>query len=406
MAAFEYAALDSNGKERKGVVEGDSPRGVRQQLRDDGWFPLEVTEVAERRAERESGLGRGSRRRASTKDLTLFTRQLATLLAASMPLEEALAAVSRQTDKKSMRAIATGIRAHVLEGRSLADGLAAFPRTFPELYRATVAAGEQTGHLDHVLERLADYTERRHALKQTVMQALIYPALLLVVSITVVIALLTYVVPKVTRVFQDTGQELPAMTRGLIGFSDFLQVVGPYLAAGLLVGGVATGLAMRLTWFRRLVHRLLLALPLFGSLVRGLNTARFARTLAILAGSGVQVLDALRIAASVIANLPMREAVTEASSRIREGTAISAALDRSAQFPPMMVHLIASGEGSGRLADMLERAATNQEREVESATSVMVSILGPLAVLIMGLVVLVIVIAMLQPIFEMNQMTF
>ncbi len=404
MPAFEYAALDSNGREQKGVVEGDSPRGVRQQLRDGGWFPLEVTEVAARRASQASGGGRNSQRRASTKDLTLFTRQLSTLLAASMPLEEALGAVSRQTEKKAMRAIATGVRAHVLEGRSLADGMGAFPRAFPELYRATVEAGEQTGHLDRVLERLADYTERRHQLMQTVVQALVYPALLLIVSIAVVVALLTYVVPKVTRVFEDTGQELPAMTKGLIGLSEFLRVTGPYLAMGLLGGIVALALAMRVTRFRRTMHRLLLMLPLVGWFVRGLNAARFARTLAILAGSGVQVLDALRIGASVIANLPMREAVTEASSRIREGTAISAALERSAQFPPMMVHLIASGEGSGRLADMLERAANNQEREVESTTSVMVSILGPLAVLLMGVVVLAIVIAMLQPIFDMNSM--
>lgn len=403
MPAFEYAALDANGREQKGVLEGDSPRSVRQQLREQGWFPLEVSEVAERKG--GGGTGRTSRRRASSKDLTLFTRQLATLLGASTPLEEALSAVARQTDKANMRAIATGVRAYVMEGRPLADGMAAFPRAFSELYRATVEAGEQTGRLDQVLERLADYTERRHRLSQTVIQALVYPVLLLLVSVAVVVALLTFVVPKVTRVFQDTGQELPAMTKALIGLSDFLRVSGPYLLAAGIGLGFAFAMAMQRTAFRRAVHRSLLTLPLIGTFTRGLNTGRFARTLAILAGSGVQVLDALRIAAGVIPNVPMREAVSDAASRIREGTAISTALERSGQFPPMMVHLIASGEGSGRLEEMLERAADNQEREIENTTSIMVSILGPAAVLLMGIVVLLIVIAMLQPIFEMNSMT-
>jgi general secretion pathway protein F len=403
MPAFEYAALDGSGREQKGVLEGDSARGVRQQLREQGWFPLEVSEVAERKS--AGGSSALSRRRASSKDLTLFTRQLATLLGASTPLEEALSAVARQTDKANMRAIATGVRGYVMEGRPLADGMAAFPRAFSELYRATVQAGEQTGHLDQVLERLADYTERRHHLTQTVIQALVYPVLLLLVSVAVVVALLTFVVPKVTRVFEDTGQELPAMTKALIGLSDFLRVSGPYLLAAGVAFGIGFALAMRRLAFRRAVHRGLLKVPLVGSFTRGLNTGRFARTLAILAGSGVQVLDALRIAAGVIANVPMREAVTDAASRIREGNAISSALERSGQFPPMMVHLIASGEGSGRLEEMLERAADNQEREIENSTSIMVSILGPAAVLLMGIVVLLIVIAMLQPIFEMNSMT-
>jgi general secretion pathway protein F len=405
MAAFEYAALDERGKERKGVVEGDSARSVRQKMREQGWYPLEITEVAAKKAQRGQGGAAANRRGASSKDLTLFTRQLATLLGASTPLEEALRAVGRQTEKARMQAIATGVRAYVVEGKTLADGMGAFPRAFSELYRTTVAAGEQTGNLDQVLERLADYTERRHRLTQTVIQALVYPVLLLIVALAVVVALLTFVVPKVTRVFQDTGQQLPGLTKALIGFSDFLRSYGIILliVAGLLI--VLFSFAMRYLRFRRAVHRVLLRLPLVGTFTRGLNTGRFARTLAILAGSGVQVLDALRIAAGVINNVPMREAVTDAAYRVREGSAISKALDRSGQFPPMMVHLIASGEGSGRLDEMLERAADNQEREIENTTSLMVSILGPMAVLIMGVMVLLIVIAMLQPIFEMNRMT-
>ncbi|HKJ95588.1 MAG TPA: type II secretion system inner membrane protein GspF [Gammaproteobacteria bacterium] len=403
MAAFEYAALDPAGKERRGVLEGDSARGVRQQLRDQGWIPLDVEEVAERRP-RAGALGT-RRTRASSKELTLFTRQLATLLGAGSPLEEALRAAARQTEKASMRNLVTGIRARVVEGHSLAEGLAQFPRAFSELYRATVAAGEHSGHLDQVLERLADYTERRHQMRQTVAQALVYPILLLVVSVAVVIALLTFVVPKITRVFEDTGQTLPPLTRALIGLSGFLREYGIWLALAAAAVVVGFGLALRRPAFRRQVHTALLRLPLIGSFIRGLNTARFARTLSILAGSGVQVLEALRIAAEVISNIPMREAVTDAAVRIREGTAISTALERSGQFPPMMVHLIASGEGSGRLEEMLERAADTQEREVEATTGVMVSVLGPAAVLIMGVVVLLIVMAMLQPIFQMNSMT-
>jgi len=403
MAAFEYAALDDGGKERKGVVEGDSARAVRQQLREQGWFPLEITEVAERKGS-QTGVSGRSRRGASTRDLTIFTRQLATLLAASTPLEEALRTAGRQTDKSRMQAIITGVRAYVVEGKSLADGMAAFPRAFSELYRTTVSAGEQTGNLDRVLERLADYTERRHRLSQKVVQALVYPALLLTVAIAVVIALLTYVVPKVTRVFEDTGQELPALTKALIVLSGFLRDYGLILGMAIGVSMVLFAMAMRYLGFKRRVHRIVLRVPLIGAFTRGLNTGRFARTLAILAGSGVQVLDALRIAAGVISNVPMREAITDAAYRVREGSAISKALERSGQFPPMVVHLIASGEDSGRLDEMLERAANNQEREIENTTTIMVSILGPLAVLLMGVMVLLIVIAMLQPIFEMNRM--
>ncbi|WP_435104224.1 type II secretion system inner membrane protein GspF [Arhodomonas sp. AD133] len=401
MAAFEYNALDGGGKEHNGVLEGDSARQVRQQLRDRGWIPMAVDEVRERR--RGGGIAR-RRSRIRAGELTLLTRQLATLVGSGTPLEESLRAVSRQSERQSVRNLVTGVRARVVEGHTLADGLAEFPRVFNELYRATVAAGEQTGHLDTVLERLADYVEKRQQMRQRIQQALIYPIALVIISIGVVSLLLTYVVPKVTRVFADTGQTLPMLTRGLIATSDFLRAWGPLLLVAVI--GIAIGFAasMRREGFRRRVHAVLLRLPLIGRLTRSLNTARFARTFSILMGSGVPVLEGLRISAGVIANLPMREAVSGAASRIREGTAIARALENSGQFPPMTVHLVASGEGSGNLEGMLERAAHSQEREIDGLIGTLLALFEPLLIVVMGGIVLTIVLSIMLPIFELNQL--
>jgi len=401
MGAFEYEALDAGGKERKGVLEGDTPRQVRQQLRDKGWIPLEVGEVAEKASR---GPRLGMRRGASTAEVTLITRQLATLVASGQPLEEALRAIARQAEKPRLRNMVTAVRSRVLEGHTLADALADFPRVFNELYRATVSAGEHTGHLDLVLERLADYTEGRQYMRQKVQQALIYPIALVVIAIGVVILLLTYVVPKVTKVFENIGHQLPVLTRGLIATSDFLRDNGIWLALLLALAVIGFGYAMRNIRFRRRVHRFLLGMPLIGRLTRGLNTGRFARTFSILAGSGVPILDALRISAGVINNVPMREAVEDASSRIREGTGISKALERTGQFPPMAMHLIASGETSGDLEGMLERAAINQEREIEGMINTLLALFEPILIIVMGSIVLVIVLAILLPIFQLNQL--
>ncbi|MCS4502979.1 type II secretion system inner membrane protein GspF [Arhodomonas aquaeolei] len=402
MAAYEYTALDTAGREHGGVLEGDSPRQVRQQLRERGWLPVAVEEVRERR-ERGAGLA-GGRARIRTAELVLFTRQLATLVGSGTPLEEALRTVARQSERPAVRRVVTGIRARVVEGHPLAAGIAAFPRVFSELYRATVAAGEQTGHLDIVLERLADYVEKRQQMRQRVQQALIYPLALVVISIGVVTLLLTYVVPKVTRVFADTGQALPALTRGLIATSGFLRDWGWALLLVLAAAAVIFSLSLRRPAFRRRVHASLLRLPLVGRLTRGLNTARFARTFSILMGSGVAVLEALRISAGVIANLPMREAVADAASRIREGTGIAPALEASGQFPPMTVHLVASGEGSGNLEGMLERAAASQEREIDGLIGTLLALFEPLLIVVMGGIVLVIVLSIMLPIFELNQL--
>lgn len=402
MGAFEYQALDDTGKQRRGVLEGDTARQVRQKLREQGWLPLEVAEIArqERSSKRIFTLSGG----ASAQEVALITRQLATLVGSGLPLEEALQAVAQQSEKPRLRRMMTAVRAKVMEGHTLADGLAGFPRAFSEMYRATVAAGEQTGHLELVLERLADYTESRQHMRQKVQLALFYPIGLMVVAVSVVVLLLTYVVPKVVEVFSDVGQELPGLTKTMIALSGFLRDYGIWLLLAIAAAALTFGYAMRRSSFRRRVHRLVLRLPLVGKLNRGINAGRFARTFAILAGSGVPILEALRISAQVISNLPMRDAVEDAASRVREGTGISRALERSKQFPPMLLHLISSGELSGRLEQMLERAAINQERETESTIASMLAVFEPMLILVMGGMVLLIVMSILMPIFQLNQL--
>lgn len=401
MGAFEYTAVDRGGRQRKGVLEGDTARQVRQLLRERGMLPMAVNEVVEReRRARSFNLRRG----ISAADLALVTRQLATLLRSGMPLEETLLAVGEQNEKPRLKTILLGVRSRVMEGHTLAAGLAEFPQAFPEIYRATVAAGEQSGHLDPVLERLADYTESRQQLRQRVSHALIYPIILTVLAISIVGGLLVYVVPKVVGVFENTGQALPPFTRALIASSDFLREHGIWLVVLLVLGVYAFRRMLRQVDFRRRWHRFLLRVPVTGRLTRGINTARFTRTLSILAGSGVPVLEALRIAGDVVTNLPMREAVAEAAVRVREGAPLGRSLGASRLFPPMTMHLIASGEASGELESMLERAAANQEREVDSLVGALLAILEPALILLMGALVLAIVIAILLPIFQLNQL--
>jgi general secretion pathway protein F len=401
MGAFEYSALDSRGRQSKGVMEGDNARQVRQQLREQGLTPLAVAPVVEREGRRG---GTGSRRGISATDLALVTRQLATLVRSGLPLEESLRTVARQTEKARIKSMLLAVRSRVTEGHPLAYGLAEFPRAFPELYRATVAAGEQSGHLDAVLERLADYTESRQQLRQKIQLALFYPAMLTLMALVVTVGLLTYVVPEVVRVFEGIGQQLPLLTRLLIGLSDFLREHGVWLLLGTVLGVVAFRRALRVPAQRWRFHALLHRLPLIARLMRGVNTARFSRTLSILAASGVPVLEALRIAAQVLSSLPMRASVEDAASRVREGSSLFTALERGGYFPPMTLHLIASGESSGRLEEMLERAAENQERELETTIAAIMGLFEPLLILAMGGIVLVVVLAILLPIFDLNQL--
>jgi len=402
MGAFEYTALDAGGRERTGILEGDTPRHIRQLLREKQLLPVTVSEVAQKEATRQKSFS--LTRRVSAADLSLFTRQLATLVRAGLPLEESLLAVSQQTEKPRVQSIILGVRARVMEGHTLADGFAEFPKVFPEIYRATVSAGEQAGHLDNVLERLADYTESREGMRQKIMAAMLYPIVLSVMCFAIVCGLMTFVVPKVVAVFEATKGKLPWITQALIGTSDFMRAEGIYLIIAAVIAFILFTRWLRNPDARRKWHRLQLRMPLVGKLSRGFNTARFTRTFSILAAASVPILEALRISGEVVNNLPMRDAVTDAATRVREGAAIGRSLATSKLFPPMTIHLISSGESSGTLENMLERASIAQERELDGLLGTMVGLLGPLLIVTMGLFVMGIVFAMLLPIFEMNQL--
>jgi general secretion pathway protein F len=401
MEAFEYMAVDADGRGRRGVMEGDTQRQIRQKLRDQGLIPLSVAAVPRRRAQAE---GARVARSIGGTELALLTRQLATLVVSGSAVEEALAAVSRQCVNRRHKGILLGVRSRIMEGYSLAEGLAQFPRVFPELYRATVAAGERSGHLGEVLGFLADYCERSQDLRRTIGLALLYPVVLCTVALLVTAAMLGYVVPQVVSVFEGTGQELPLLTRLLIETSHFIRHWGLLLIVviALLLAGARA--ALRREHVRHRAHELLLRLPLVSRLVRGMNAARFSGTLGILVSSGVPLVNALAIASDVVVNLPMREAAKEAARKVSEGSSLYRALEGTGQFPPVMVEMIASGEASGTLEEMLTRAAANQEKETHTLVMTAVGLFEPLLILAMGVMVLTIVMAILLPIFELNRL--
>ena len=403
MGAFEYTALDQKGREKKGVVDGDSARLIRQQLREKDLVPLTVIEVKKQLANKKNSVF-VIEQRINTTELALMTRQLATLSRSGIPLDEATATVARQSIKPKVKKLLLGVRAKILEGHTLADGLRDYPHVFTEMYCATVAAGEQSGHLDVVLERLADYTEQRQQLQQRLKLALIYPVILTVMSILVVSGLLTYVVPEVVKVFSDTGQQLPFLTTALIATSDFMQEWFIYILMALIVGFGVFKKLLKQPVFKKRYHQLLLKIPVIGNLVLGGNSAQFSRTLSILAASGIPILDAMRISIQVMDNVPMREAVDVAAQQVSEGSSLSVTLEQSGYFNPMLINLIASGEATGQLEQMLERAATNQEKELETTMAMLMGLLEPLLIVAMGGVVLIIVLAILLPVLDLNQL--
>ena len=403
MAAFEYVALDTKGRQQKGVLEADSARQVRQLLREKQLAPLQV-EPAHRKEHSEKSGGFSLRRGLSARDLALVTRQLATLIGAALPIEEALRAAAAQSRQPRIQSMLIAVRAKVLEGHSLANALGAFPAAFPELYRATVAAGEHAGHLAPVLEQLADYTEQRQQSRQKIQMALLYPVILMLASLGIVGFLLGYVVPDVVRVFVDSGQTLPALTRGLILLSELVKAWGALVIVLAVLGVIAFRRALRNEDLRRRWHAFLLRLPLVGGLIAATETARFASTLAILVRSGVPLVEALAIGAEVVTNRIIRTDVANATQRVREGGSLSRALEASRQFPPMMLHMIASGERSGELDQMLARTARNQENDLAATIGLMVGLFEPFMLVFMGAVVLVIVLAILLPILSLNQL--
>ena len=404
MPAFEYVVLDERGKQKKGVLEGDSARQVRQQLKEKGMVPLSVETTSQKSDKQDNTKLQFSRGSISAADLAIVTRQMATLLQAGLPLEEALKAVSRQQEKGNNKSMMLAIRAKVVEGHTLAGSLNEFPRSFPELYRATVAAGEHSGHLDLVLEQLADYTEARYRTKKKVQGAMIYPLVLTSFAFLIVAGMLTFVVPKIVSVFEDSGQELPMLTRILIGASELLQSWW-WLLIILMVGAVfGFKRALKSESFRFRFHAWLLKAPLLGKITRGLDASRVASTLSILSKSGVPLVDAMKISGQVASNVCIRESVVLGADKLKEGSSLFAALDGSGYFPPMMMQMIASGERSGELDSMLARAATNQERELEDLIDTIVALFEPLMLVVMGGVVMIIVLSIMMPILSMNSL--
>lgn len=401
MAAFEYVAMDGAGRTRRGILNGDSARHIRSRLRDLGLYPVEVYGVKED-GSKQAEAQRGGH--ISATALALLTRQFATLVRAGMPLDESLRALGAQVSTRRLQSVLAGVRARITEGAPLHEALAGYPNVFPELYRCMVEAGEAGGQLEEVLERLADYTESRRALRQSLSMALIYPAILTVVALLVVTALLIFVVPEVVRVFEQTGQTLPLLTAGLIATSQFLRSFGWLICVVAVAALLLWRYLLGRTGIRIWRDRLLLELPYIGRLNRTVHAARLTRTLAILAKSGVPLLEALEISSRMVTNIPLREAVDKAAVLVREGGQLHTALDKCGWFPPLLVQMLASGEESGELDDMLERAAAHEERELETAITIATSLFEPVIILVMGAIVLVIVLAILLPIFEMNQM--
>ena len=404
MPAFEYKALNSKGQEETGILEADTPKQVRQVLREGSLTPLSVERIEKRENDGPENVKVRRAGKVKPSELALITRQLATLVSSGSPLEEALGMTARQSERRNLRQVMSTVRSRVMEGHSLAAGLQTFPSVFSSMFTATVAAGEQSGHLDAVLDRLADYTESRQEIQQKMSSALVYPVILVIVSIAIVAGLLVFIVPKIVRVFESMGRDVPPLTQIMINISDFLSAYGLHLIVGLAIAFALFKQLLKIPKWLFRWHKLMLKLPIAKKLVRSANTARFARTLSILASSGVPILDAMAISSKVIENLPMRKAVEDAALKVREGMPIHKALEQSGYFPPMTVYLIASGEKSGKLDEMLERSAIQQERETDTLVSSMLSLFEPLLILIMGSVVLLIVMSIMLPILSLNDL--
>lgn len=399
MAAFRYEAVNSAGRTVSGLVEADTPRHARSRLRSQGLLPSALEPLAERRP-----TPGGRRGKIGANELTLVTRQLATLLESGLTIERALEALIDEAPDARAREVLTGVKAEIVAGVDLAGALGAYPASFPDFYCALVRGGEQSGALPTVLQHLADHLEARQAMRQKTTLALLYPTLVTVVAVLIVAGLLGYVVPQVVQVFQQSRQALPLTTRALIGASEVLQVAGPWLALVLVLAVVAGRSALRIPDVRKRWHALVLRVPVVGALTRSADSARFAATVGILVGGGVPLVQALDAGASAMTNLVLRDGARNAVALVREGASLARALASVKVFPPMLGHLVASGEASGSLARMLERAARLESQAFDRRLAFLLTLLEPALILAMGVLVLFIVLAILMPIISLNQL--
>ncbi|MGF1762483.1 type II secretion system inner membrane protein GspF [Aliivibrio kagoshimensis] len=403
MPAFEYIALNSKGKQQKGVMEGDNARQVRQRLKEKSLIPTHVVET-KLKEQKKSTQSLSFKKGITTNALALLTRQLSTLVEAGMPLEECLKAVSEQTESVRIRNMLMSVRSRVVEGYTLSESFSEYPHVFDEMFCSMVAAGEKSGHLDTVLDRLADYAENRQRMRSKLQQAMIYPTMLTLIAICVVAFLLATVVPDIIDQFVHMGQGLPAVTEVLLAMSNFVQHWGITVLIVLFLFISILKWALKRPSFRLHWDRSLLSVPVIGKVAKGLNTSRFARTLAICTSSAIPLLEGMKVAADVMGNQWFKDQVIEASLRVREGESLKLSLEQTRLFPPMMLHMIASGERSGELEPMLTRAADNQDRDFESLVAMALGIFEPLLIVAMAGVVLFIVVATLMPIIELNNM--
>ena len=399
MPGFRYQAYNVEGKLHKGVLEADSARQARALLRDQGLTPHKVEVIA---ANDPAAGARFRRVALSSTEVTQITRGLASLLEAGLTIEQAFNALIEQAENERSRQVLAAIRGEVIAGNTVAKALASFPNLFSELYRTLVAAGESSGQLPRVLTRLSDYLEERQQLRARLALALVYPVIVMAVALLVVGALLVYVLPQVIQVFQHAHQQLPVLTRALIALSGFLQATWWAWLVLFAAAAIALRMSFKRPASRAAIHRFLWRLPMLGRLLRNLDAARLAATLSILVGSRVPILQALEAGTGVMTLVPMREALTTAARGVREGMPLARALGATAAFPPVMVHLIASGETSGRLDESLERAARQQQNDIAIRMAAFAALFEPAMILFMGGAVLVIVLAILLPIFQLN----
>lgn len=402
MAAFDYQAVDSRGKNKKGVIEADTPRQARALLREQGLMPTEVAPTLGNKTKAGKSNTRKDKGKVSAAELALITRQLATLVESGLPLEESLMAVAEQGEKNRIKSMIMGVRTKVTEGYGLAESMAEYPKVFNRLYRAMVAAGEKSGHLDKVLNRLADYTEQREQMRSQIIQALVYPVIMTVVAVGVIAILLTKVVPQIVGQFEHMGANLPGSTQFLIASSEFLQANGFFIVLFIAMLILLFSQLLKKPKFEMAYHQHVIRLPGIGKVAKGLNTARFARTLSILSASAVPLLESMKISGEVLDNLYIKQQVKLAADKVREGSSLRLSLEQTKLFPPMMLHMIASGEKSGQLEQMLGRAADNQDKEFEALMNISLKAFEPALMVVMAGVVLFIVMAILEPILKLN----